>query len=284
MPGRIPQTSQLDWLISTTAMIVLFWSRATRDLLRSFGWGIAALHRLHAATKLPPPRRPPHRIYRSLSYDQTRMAKKARELVRKISRDACAPVKCANGAAILTIEWLDRGQCHARTLYRQFLGSARCGACQRRHVRGQAALWSLHRHGVGRRKHLFPSGVRSAWRYRDQARSRSRYAADHRLQGDHARSGGYAHLCGRAFGPRGGRMAVSRLGLPRAAAVAEQLRTRGVDHAARQSEFSWVRRFPAHGVGPCRPGARRSVPRLLFSRCRARTLLFRSRLYDLSFS
>ena len=28
-------------------------------------------------------------------------------------------------------------------------------------------------------------------------------------------------------------------------------------------------------------GARRSVPRLLFSRCCARTLLFRSRLYDL---
>src|SRR5439155_3632689 len=49
--------------------------------------------------------------------------------------------------------------------------------------------------------------------------------------------------------PRGGGMAVSRLGLPRAAAAAEQLRTRGVDHAARQSEFSWVRRFPAHGVG-----------------------------------
>src|SRR5438105_8207767 len=31
-------------------------------LLKSFGWGIAALHRLHAATKLPSPRRPPHRI------------------------------------------------------------------------------------------------------------------------------------------------------------------------------------------------------------------------------
>src|SRR5262245_46877286 len=58
----MPATSQLDWLSSTTAMIVLFWSRATRDLLRSFGWGIAALHRLDAATKLPPPRRPPHRI------------------------------------------------------------------------------------------------------------------------------------------------------------------------------------------------------------------------------
>jgi hypothetical protein len=32
-----------NWLSSTTAMIVLFWSRATRDLLESFGWGIAAL-------------------------------------------------------------------------------------------------------------------------------------------------------------------------------------------------------------------------------------------------
>src|SRR5947209_357151 len=61
----MPATSQLDWLSSTTAMIVLFWSRATRDLLKSFGWGIAALHRLHAATKLPSPRRPPHRISRS---------------------------------------------------------------------------------------------------------------------------------------------------------------------------------------------------------------------------
>src|SRR5208282_6442578 len=57
-----PPTSQLDWLSSTTAMIVLFWSRATRDLLKSFGWGIAALHRLDTATKLPFPRRPPHRI------------------------------------------------------------------------------------------------------------------------------------------------------------------------------------------------------------------------------
>src|SRR6516165_9304180 len=46
MPGSVPATSQLDWLSSTTAMIVLFWSRATRDLLKSFGWGIAALHRL----------------------------------------------------------------------------------------------------------------------------------------------------------------------------------------------------------------------------------------------
>ena len=38
-PARL---AQLDWLSSTTAMIVLFWSRATSDLLKSFGWGIAA--------------------------------------------------------------------------------------------------------------------------------------------------------------------------------------------------------------------------------------------------
>src|SRR5580700_10213424 len=49
----MPATSQLDWLISMTAMIVLFWSRATRDLLKSFGWASLALHRLVAATKLP---------------------------------------------------------------------------------------------------------------------------------------------------------------------------------------------------------------------------------------
>jgi hypothetical protein len=27
--------------------------------------------------------------------------------VRKVSRDACGPVKCSGGVAILTIEWLD---------------------------------------------------------------------------------------------------------------------------------------------------------------------------------
>src|ERR1700720_830233 len=62
MPGSIPATSQLDWLISTTAMIVLSWSRATRDLLKSFGWGIRALHQLATATMVPFPRRLPHTI------------------------------------------------------------------------------------------------------------------------------------------------------------------------------------------------------------------------------
>src|SRR5204862_5732300 len=40
MPGSTPPTSQLDWLSSTTAMVVLSWSKATRDLLKSFSWGI----------------------------------------------------------------------------------------------------------------------------------------------------------------------------------------------------------------------------------------------------
>src|ERR1700736_4301375 len=59
MPGSTPATSQLDWLSSTTAMIVLSWSKATRDLLKSFGWGIRALHQLDAATMVPSPRRLP---------------------------------------------------------------------------------------------------------------------------------------------------------------------------------------------------------------------------------
>src|SRR6202521_5813689 len=62
MPGSTPPTSQLDWLISTTAMIVLSWSRGTRDLLKSFGWGIRALHQLVTATMVPFPRRLPHTI------------------------------------------------------------------------------------------------------------------------------------------------------------------------------------------------------------------------------
>src|ERR1700693_62678 len=48
---------RLDRLI-----VVLSWSRATRDLLKSFGWGIRALHQLDAATMVPSPRRLPHTI------------------------------------------------------------------------------------------------------------------------------------------------------------------------------------------------------------------------------
>src|SRR6478672_5969412 len=49
MPGSTPATSQLDWLSSTMAMIVLSWSKATRDLLKSFSWGIGALRQLFAS-------------------------------------------------------------------------------------------------------------------------------------------------------------------------------------------------------------------------------------------
>src|ERR1700730_10154809 len=59
MPGSTPATSQLDWLISTTAMIVLSWSKATRDRFKSFGWGIRVLHQSvtcsdDGATSSPP--------------------------------------------------------------------------------------------------------------------------------------------------------------------------------------------------------------------------------------
>src|SRR3954468_21178251 len=60
----MPATSQLDWLISMTAMIVLFWSRATRDLLKSFGWGIAGTPSIRYSDEVAISRRPPHSIYR----------------------------------------------------------------------------------------------------------------------------------------------------------------------------------------------------------------------------
>jgi hypothetical protein len=41
---------------------VLFWSRATRDLLKSFGWGIRRSISLWAATMVPFRRRLPHSI------------------------------------------------------------------------------------------------------------------------------------------------------------------------------------------------------------------------------
>src|SRR2546423_12288811 len=64
MPGSIPAPSHLEWLISMTAMIVLFWSRATRDLLKSLGWGMLALHRFRCSDEVAIPRRPPRSVYR----------------------------------------------------------------------------------------------------------------------------------------------------------------------------------------------------------------------------
>src|SRR5437868_5651134 len=91
----MPATSQLDWLISMTAMIVLFWSRATRDLLKSFGWGIAALHRENAATKLPflaarpiaslgPARSPASRWREADSNSRSHCGKSGRVLVHQV--------------------------------------------------------------------------------------------------------------------------------------------------------------------------------------------------------
>src|ERR1700730_8892272 len=70
MPGSTPATSQLDWLISITAMIVLSWSKATRDLLKACpgeSRGRSAGASGHSvsylpATMVPSPRRLPHTI------------------------------------------------------------------------------------------------------------------------------------------------------------------------------------------------------------------------------
>ena len=48
--------------IKTHALIVLSWSKATRDLLKSLGWGIRALHQLATATMVPSPRPCPYHL------------------------------------------------------------------------------------------------------------------------------------------------------------------------------------------------------------------------------
>src|SRR4029077_19532145 len=56
MPGSTPATSQLDWLISTTALIVLSWSNATRDLIKACpgaGRGRSAGASGHSVSYLP---------------------------------------------------------------------------------------------------------------------------------------------------------------------------------------------------------------------------------------
>ena len=49
----------------------------------SFGWGIGALHRLDAATKLPCPRRPPHSISRAPVYGELGAPGRARHHPRR---------------------------------------------------------------------------------------------------------------------------------------------------------------------------------------------------------
>src|ERR1700674_4083693 len=83
MPGSTPATSQLDWLSSTTAMIVLSWSKATRDLLKSFSWGIGALRQLFASDMVPSPSPPApyHLAGGGGSHERTRLWKSGSGLI-----------------------------------------------------------------------------------------------------------------------------------------------------------------------------------------------------------
>src|SRR3954463_14365417 len=64
MPGTSPATSQLDWLISMTAISVLSWSKAVRDRLRSFdcGMGHSIGLRDSAEGDMPSPLAPYHLV------------------------------------------------------------------------------------------------------------------------------------------------------------------------------------------------------------------------------
>src|SRR6202040_249816 len=78
MPGSTPATSQLDWLSSTTAMIVLFWSRATRDLLKST---FVATTKRKASADAQFPRRQVHR------FDDLRIGAAATQIARQVVTD-----------------------------------------------------------------------------------------------------------------------------------------------------------------------------------------------------
>src|SRR5580692_684331 len=78
MPGSTPATSQLDWLSSTTAMIVLFWSRATRDLLKST---FVATTKRKASADAQFPRRQVHR------FDDLRIGAAAAQIARQVVTD-----------------------------------------------------------------------------------------------------------------------------------------------------------------------------------------------------
>src|SRR5436309_54995 len=108
MPGSMPATSQLDWLSSITAMIVLFWSRATRDLLKSFGWGIAGTPSIRYSDEVAISRRPPHSIYRSRG--DAPNASCAGSLARRLFRSAgIKPRRHSKIGRVTRDRWFESG-------------------------------------------------------------------------------------------------------------------------------------------------------------------------------
>jgi hypothetical protein len=69
----------------------------------SFGWGIAALHRLHAATKLPFPRRPPH------SFSRSRIATRRYQACRHPRLDHIASDQNDRNCAVRRVDRLREG-------------------------------------------------------------------------------------------------------------------------------------------------------------------------------
>jgi hypothetical protein len=108
--GRVRRVEQ-PWLPSrSVSIIVPLWPRADFEVPQ------AGVDLRGTESLLTHRWREPDSNHRSLSCNQ--YPKKAQSFVRKVSRDVCARVKCAGGAAILTIQWFDEDQRHARTLYR----------------------------------------------------------------------------------------------------------------------------------------------------------------------
>jgi hypothetical protein len=83
---RHTPTSQLDWFISTTVMIVVSWSKATRQLFKSFR---LVLHQSATATMVPALCRSPDRI--SLRVVRLPERKKVQISATRSSKEASRP-------------------------------------------------------------------------------------------------------------------------------------------------------------------------------------------------
>src|SRR6267142_2564720 len=95
----MPATSQLDKLISITAISVLSCFKTIRDWFRSFGFCIGGLHRVTSATMCAISSPPPHSISKRTMRRPTRQPYRGRLTRRGANERSSAPSRCAGVVA-----------------------------------------------------------------------------------------------------------------------------------------------------------------------------------------
>src|SRR5713226_8656563 len=97
-PSTTPATSQLDKLISITAINVLSCFKTIRDRFRSFGFCIGGLHRVTSATMCAISSPPPHSISKNPMFRPTRQGYRGR-LIWLGARATITPSCCTGVVA-----------------------------------------------------------------------------------------------------------------------------------------------------------------------------------------